>query len=198
MPPSTDRATDILNFWFDDPARPSSEYGQQRQVWFKKDPAFDALIREQFFADYEQAAQGELALWRTQPRPCLALIVLLDQFPRNLFRGDRRSFATDDQALALALHAIHQGYDQQLIPVERLFVYLPLEHSENLLHQDQCVALMEQLCATHPEFASPLDYAYRHREVIQRFGRFPHRNDILGRPTTAAEAEFLQQPGSRF
>lgn len=198
MNPSTDRATDILNFWFDDPARPNSDYGQQRSVWFKKDPAFDARIRESFLADHERAAQGELATWQTQPRTCLALIVLLDQFPRNLFRGDRRSFATDDQALALAQHALRQGFDQQLVPVERVFVYLPLEHSETLAHQDACVALMEQLCAAHPEFASTLDYAHRHRDVIQRFGRFPHRNAVLGRATTAAEAEFLQQPGSRF
>lgn len=99
--------------------------------------------------------------------------MLLDQFPRNLFRGDRRSFATDDQALALALHAIHQGYDQQLMPVERLFVYLPLEHSENLAHQDQCVALMEQLCATHPEFAAPSTMPIATETSFNALGAFP-------------------------
>ena len=192
------RAEAILNFWFDDPTAPNSEYGQQRPVWFKKDPAFDDTIRHQFWADYEQAAQGLLTDWPQQPRPCLALILLLDKFPRNLFRGDPCSFATDSQALAIAQQALQQGFDQALLPVERLFIYLPLEHSENLAHQDQCVALLEKLCEAHPGFESPLDYAYRHREVIQRFGRFPHRNEILGRATTAAEAEFLQQPGSRF
>ncbi len=189
---------DILTFWFDHPDRPGSEYGQQRQVWFTKDPAFDEQIRQQFLADYEQAASGQLAAWQAQPHSCLALILLLDQVPRNLFRGDPRSFATDAQALATAEYAIQQGFDQVLLPVERLFVYLPLEHSEALAQQERCVSLMETLYNQHPEFESTLDYARRHRDVIQRFGCFPHRNEILGRQTTEAEAEFLQQPGSRF
>jgi uncharacterized protein (DUF924 family) len=193
-----DPVEEILQFWFDVPDRPGSDYGQQRSVWFKKDPAFDATIRQQFLSLYEQAAAGHLNHWQPQPRPCLALLLLLDQFPRNLFRGDPRSFATDAQALAIAHQAIAQGFDQTLAPVERVFVYLPLEHSENLADQDQCVALFEQLHRHHPDFASTLDFAHRHREVIQRFGRFPHRNAILGRPSTPAEAEFLQQPGSGF
>lgn len=188
----------ILTFWFGDPSDPTSDYGQQRKVWFQKDPAFDATIRSRFFADYEQAAAGHLEDWKTAPKSCLALILLLDQVPRNLFRGDPRSFATDPQALAATEFALDQGFDQALIPVERLFLYLPLEHSEVLAHQHRCVALVEALVADAPELQSTLDYAYRHRDVIAQFGRFPHRNEVLNRDTTPAEAEFLKQPGSRF
>ncbi|TVQ10007.1 MAG: DUF924 domain-containing protein [Leptolyngbya sp. DLM2.Bin27] len=193
-----EKIEEILRFWFGDPEDPAGEYGQQRQVWFKKDPMFDDAIRQRFLADVERAARGELAAWRQEPQACLALILLLDQFPRNLFRGEVRSFASDRTALATAYHALEQGYDQQVLPVERIFFYLPLEHSENLADQDRCVELVRSLHATHPEFDSTLDYALRHREVIQRFSRFPHRNQTLGRATTPAEAEFLQQPGSRF
>ncbi|HEY9736541.1 MAG TPA: DUF924 family protein [Trichocoleus sp.] len=194
----TDRARAVLNFWFGDPAEPGSEYGQQRQVWFKKDPAFDETIRRHFLDDYEQAAADQLTHWQEQPRSCLALIVLLDQVPRNLFRGNPRSFATDAQALAAARHALAQGFDQALAPVERIFIYLPFEHSENLADQQESVRRVQALVAQHPELENILDYAIRHREVIEQFGRFPHRNEILGRETTAEEAEFLKQPGSRF
>ncbi|HSM80995.1 MAG TPA: DUF924 family protein [Nodosilinea sp.] len=193
-----ERAEEILRFWFGDPADRAGEYGQQRQVWFKKDAAFDETIRRRFGADHGRAERGELAAWRGQPRSCLALVVLLDQFSRNLFRGEARSFGCDRTALATANYALEQGYDQQVLPVERMFFYLPLEHSENLADQDRSVALVQALDAAHPGFASTLDYALRHREVIRRFGRFPHRNTILGRPTTPEEAEFLRQPGSRF
>ncbi len=193
-----DRAEEILRFWFGNPADPQSGYGQQRQVWFKKDPAFDATIRQRFSADYEQAVSGALEDWRNAPRSCLALVLVLDQFPRNLFRGSGQSFASDRAALATAYHALDQGYDQQVLPVERVFFYLPLEHSENLADQDRSVALVRSLHAAHPGFDATLDYALRHREVIQQFGRFPHRNEVLGRATTAAEAKFLQQRGSRF
>lgn len=193
-----ERVEEVLGFWFGDPEDAAGEYGRQRQVWFKKDPAFDDIIRQRFLRDVEQAMGGALEAWRDQPRPCLALVLLLDQLPRNLFRGDARSFASDRAALAAAYHALDQGYDQQVIPVERVFFYLPLEHSENLADQDRSVALVRSLHATHSGFESALDYALRHREVIQRFGRFPHRNEVLGRETTPAEADFLRQPGSRF
>ncbi|HIK46904.1 MAG TPA: DUF924 domain-containing protein [Leptolyngbyaceae cyanobacterium M65_K2018_010] len=193
-----DRVNAILTFWFDDPHRPDSEYGRQRPIWFSKDPDFDAILQQHFLPDYEAAARGQLTAWQQTPRPCLALILLLDQFPRNLFRGTPRSFATDGLALTVAQQALQQGFDQAVRPVERLFFYLPLEHSENLSHQDQCVALMTALHHQQSDFETALDYAHRHRQVIQRFGRFPHRNEILGRETTLEEAEFLQQPGSRF
>ena len=188
----------ILNFWFGVPEDTSSEYGQLRQVWFKKDPAFDDIVRTRFRADYERAAANQLASWRQEPKSCLALILLLDQFPRNMFRDDPRSFATDAQALAAAQSAIAQKFDQQLLPVERMFIYLPFEHSENLDYQNQCLEWVRQLADCHPEMESTLDYAVRHRDVIARYGRFPHRNKILGRLTTPEEAEFLKQRGSRF
>lgn len=188
----------ILRFWFDDPEDSQGEYGQQRQVWFKKDAAFDDAIRRLFLEDVERAAAGELLAWREEPRACLVLVLLLDQFPRNLFRGDARSFASDRAALDITNHALAQGFERQVLPVERIFFYLPLEHSENLADQERCVELVRSLAANHPEFESYLDYAQRHHDVIKQFGRFPHRNEILGRETTPAEAEFLQQPGSRF
>ncbi|PZV01806.1 MAG: DUF924 domain-containing protein [Leptolyngbya sp.] len=193
-----ERWQELLRFWFGDPEDPRSEYGQQRRVWFKKDPAFDDTIRQRFLTDYERASTGALAAWRQQPRSCLALVILLDQLPRNLFRGEARSFASDRTARDTANYALAQGYDQQVLPVERIFFYLPLEHSENLADQERSVELVRSLHATHPEFKNSLDYALRHRDVIQRFGRFPHRNEILGRETTSEEAEFLRQPGSRF
>jgi len=191
-------ATDILNFWFDNPTAPESEYGQLRRVWFRKHPDFDQQVRDRFLTAYEAARQGHYDDWVQHPRPAVALVVLLDQFPRNMFRGTPQSFATDDQALAVAQQAIAIGHDQAVIPVERLFLYLPLEHSENLHHQQQCVTLIESLVEAAPDLESTLDYSYRHRDVIARFGRFPHRNAMLNRPSTPAEVEFLQQPGSRF
>ena len=193
-----DQVSAILNFWFGVPEDATSEYGQMRQVWFKKDPAFDDLVRTRFRVDYERAAAEQLTSWRQAPKSCLALILLLDQFPRNMFRDDPRSFATDAQALAAAQSAIAQAFDQQLPPVERMFVYLPFEHSENLDHQNQCVDWMSQLVHHSPAMESPLEYAVRHRDIITRFGRFPHRNKILGRSTTPQEADFLMQRGSRF
>lgn len=188
----------ILEFWFGDPDDPDSEYGQQRKVWFRKDPKFDQIIRDRFLSTYQEAAHGQLQHWQSEPRSCLALILLLDQFPRNMFRGTAQAFATDEQALATAQFAIAHGHDQPLHPVERIFMYIPLEHSENLEHQTEVVQLFQQLAATEPELESTLDYAIRHRDVIAQFGRFPHRNAILGRETTPEEADFLQQPGSSF
>ncbi|MFE4108149.1 DUF924 family protein [Almyronema epifaneia] len=191
-------AVDILNFWFGNPADPDSDYGQQRRIWFQKQAAFDQQVRQQFLASYEQARQGTYQNWRQTPQGTLALVILFDQFPRHMFRGTPQSFATDALALSTAQSAIAQGSDRPLLPVERLFLYLPFEHSENLEHQNQSVALFEALVQQAPDLQSTLDYAYRHREVIARFGRFPHRNAILGRDSTAAELAFLQQPGSRF
>ncbi|HEY9747198.1 MAG TPA: DUF924 family protein [Allocoleopsis sp.] len=185
----------ILNFWFGNPE--SASYGKSRKVWFSKDPNFDQDIRDRFLPDYEAAAAGNYNGWTASPDGCLALILLFDQFPRQLFRGDRRAFATDAQALVTAQHAIAQDFDQALLPVQRVFIYLPFEHSENLEHQRLSVELFRQL-SDHPETADMLPYAVRHQEIIERFGRFPHRNQILGRPTTAEEAEFLKQPGSSF
>lgn len=191
-------AAQVLLFWFDDPALPGNEYGQQRQIWFRKNSAFDQQVRERFLPVYERARQHAYDFWLNAPKTALALVLLLDQFPRNMFRGTPRSFEADEQALQVAQTAVTRGYDCTLKPMERMFLYLPFEHSENIDHQDRAVALFEALVTAAPELQSALEYAYRHREVIDRFGRFPHRNPILQRPSTSAEQEFLEKPGSRF
>ena len=186
---------DVLDFWFG-PAG-SEEHGRARGAWFRKDPAFDEQIRARFLELHERASSGRCDEWKALPEPALALAIVLDQFPRNMFRGTPRSFATDGSALDTARAAVSRGFDQTLLPVQRWFLYLPFEHSENLEDQDRSVALFESL-RSDPENASPIDYAHRHREVIARFGRFPHRNAILGRASTPEELEFLRQPGSSF
>lgn len=130
--------------------------------------------------------------------PCLALVLLLDQVPRNCFRDQPQAFATDSQALEIARVAVAQGFDQQVTPVQAWFFYLPLEHSENLADQEESVRLFRALSLRHPASADTLDYAERHRAVIARFGRFPHRNAILGRPSTPSELTYLAEPGSGF
>jgi uncharacterized protein (DUF924 family) len=189
------RVTEILNFWFGSPE--SEEYGKRLQFWFTKSAEFDEEVRSRFLSNYEQAASGQLDDWKDSPLSCLALIILLDQFPRNIFRGTAKAFATDPQALAAAQHAVAQGFDKELLPVQCWFIYLPFEHSENLEHQHQAVELFSQL-PDNPDNAETLDYSKRHRAVIERFGRFPHRNKILGRESTPEEVEFLKQPGSSF
>jgi uncharacterized protein (DUF924 family) len=189
------QAREILDFWFGSPEDPS--YGKPRQIWFTKKPEFDEELRTRFIKDYQKAAGGYLDEWIDLPESCLALILLLDQFPRNMFRGTPEAFATDWEALSAAHHAVAQGYDRQLMPVQRWFIYCPFEHSENLEHQRQAVKLFQQL-SNDPDSASAIEYAFRHLEVIERFGRFPHRNAILGRASTPEEREFLQQPGSSF
>lgn len=187
---------DILSFWFDRLPGESGP-GNNRKVWFSKDPEFDRAILTRFQAVYERAAAEQLNFWQATPDGSLSLILLLDQFPRNMFRGQPRSFATDEQALAIAQQAITQRQDQQLIPVRRWFVYLPFMHSEILEHQGRSVELFRSL-RDDPDVASAFPYVEKHRDVIARFGRFPHRNAILNRATTPAEAEFLKQPGSSF
>jgi uncharacterized protein (DUF924 family) len=187
---------DILAFWFGRPGDPA--YGQARSVWFRKDAGFDDEIRSRFLADVEAALAGQLAHWAATPDGLLALLILLDQFPRNLFRGEARAFAGDAQARALAATAVAEGWDQPLSAVEKLFVYLPFEHSESLADQERSLALFTELAAAHAGCEGFLDYARRHFEVIARFGRFPHRNAALGRDSTADEAAYLAQPGSGF
>ncbi|MEM8639832.1 MAG: DUF924 family protein [Cyanobacteria bacterium P01_G01_bin.54] len=189
----------VLDFWFGVPSDPT--YGQERREWFRKDGQFDAEIRARFLALHQRAAQERLGDWQAEPLSCLALVILLDQLSRNLFRGTPEAFAQDAQALAIAQAAIQQGFDQQVLPVQRWFYYLPLEHSETLSDQAQAVQLFAQLVAqlpANPASERTLDYARKHQAVIQRFGRFPHRNAILGRESTPEEVAFLQQPGSSF
>ncbi|MGI8504180.1 MAG: DUF924 family protein [Hassallia sp.] len=189
------QAKPILEFWFGHPDELS--YGKPRKTWFNKTPEFDEELRTLFSNDYQKAAAGHLDDWIDLPKTCLALILLLDQFPRSIFRGTPEAFATDWEALSAAQQAIALGYDRQFLPVQRWFIYLPFEHSENLDHQHQSVKLFQQL-SHDPASTSAIAYAYRHLEIIERFGRFPHRNAILGRISTPEEIEFLQQPASGF
>jgi len=172
-------ATSVLAFW--------REAGPKK--WFKKDPGFDAEFRERFLTGHEAAARGELDGWSATADGALALLVLLDQFPRNAFRGSERMFATDAKALEISRHAIATGMDQQVDADLRNFFYLPLMHSESATDQQQAVALTEPLGADAHRFA------LLHQDIIERFGRFPHRNAVLGRATTPAEQAFLDQGG---
>lgn len=192
----TDEAKAIHEFWFGGPGL--DEFGQSRKVWFVKDPVFDEKIRQRFLNLLESAQRGELQHWRHDPKHCLSLIILLDQFPRNLFRDTPRAFATDPMALDAARFAVAQRHDQAVSPLERVFIYLPFEHSESLDDQVRSVALFKALEEEVSNGAEFLDYAKRHHDVIARFGRFPHRNRILNRASTEAEIEFLLQPGSSF
>jgi uncharacterized protein (DUF924 family) len=184
-------ARDVLQFWFGEVP------GARRKEWFFKDPAFDTDIRTRFLGVHEAAARGELAAWRDSADSALALIVVTDQFPRNMFRGDARAFATDAQALATARRFIESEWDRTLSPVERMFAYLPFEHSEVLADQEHSLQLFAPLGAFEETKDTP-DFARRHWEIVKRFGRFPHRNAALGRPGTPEEIEFLRQPGSGF
>lgn len=189
-----DRQADIakvIDFWFGSEA--SGERGQNRDVWWVKNPQFDETVRRELGKLHEMATSGELETWADDADGALALIVLLDQVPRNIHRDTPGAFATDDMARAVTRIALDRGFDQALPPVMRLFVYLPLEHSEVLADQEDCVRLIETLGD-----ADVLDYAIRHRDIVARFGRFPHRNAILGRESTPEEAAFLKEPGSSF
>lgn len=190
------QAQDVLDFWFLPPDHPS--HGQARAEWFRKDDAFDAQIRERFGALIDTAIAGGVRAWEATPPGALARIIVLDQFTRNVYRGTPRAFAGDSQALALAVSMTEQGLDRQLPPMLRAFVYLPFEHAEDLAMQARAVELFQLLSQAQPGFESMLDYAQRHQEVIARFGRFPHRNAILGRASSPQEVEFLRQPGSSF
>jgi uncharacterized protein (DUF924 family) len=185
------RADEILQFWFGRPDDP--EFDKGREVWFKPSRRLDEEIRARFLADYEVARKDVYDGWMGASRSCLALILLLDQFPRNLFRNSPRSYESDEKALGVARHAVAQGIDKGLRPLERAFVYLPFEHAEDLAAQQDCVALFQRLGN-----AEQIGYAERHLRIVERFGRFPHRNAILGRASTPEEVEFLKHPESTF
>jgi uncharacterized protein (DUF924 family) len=162
--------------------------------WFEKDPVFDAAVRVRLAGLHDAAVAGQLDDWRETPAGCVALCILLDQVPRNVFRGTAAAFASDPQARAVTRHALAQGFDRDLPQAQRLFLYLPLEHSEDLADQELSVQLIGAL----DEAPVWLDYAIRHRDIVARFGRFPHRNAALGRTSTPEEEAFLTQPGSSF
>ena len=190
------RAVEVLDFWFGAPD--SADFGSSRKMWFTKDAAFDAQIRERFGALVDTALSGRLTEWDAAPRGALARILLLDQFTRNAFRQTARSFAGDRLALGCAQALVASGGDALLASVERGFAYLPFEHSEDLAMQDEALRLFGRLASDAPVQASLLDWAQRHHAIVARFGRFPHRDAILGRASSAEEIEFLKQPGSAF
>jgi uncharacterized protein (DUF924 family) len=188
LPP---RAREVLEFWFGpEPHRPRGE-------WFRKDAAFDASIRERFGDDVGAALAGAFGEWCTTPRGALARVILLDQFTRNMFRDTPRAFAGDAAALATSIDAVAQGFDRALDFYERWFLYMPFEHSEDRAMQERSLALFGAL-AEEMDDPGPLEWAEKHAAVIERFGRYPHRNAILGRESTPAEIAFLKEPGSGF
>jgi uncharacterized protein (DUF924 family) len=180
-------ADEVLKFWFE----------SDHKAWFEKNPAFDEEIRRRFVGLYDMGADGKLSAWQQAPDSCLALVVLLDQFPRNMFRDSAKAFFTDPLAREAARVIVDNGWDKGMTPYERLFAYLPFEHSESLADQERCLALMKEI-SVFPETADMPKWAEAHLAIVRRFGRFPHRNAALGRASTPEEAEFLRQPGSRF
>lgn len=176
---------EIVDFWFDEACKP---------YWFNSRPTFDRLVQDNLLEHYHKAAAGEFDDWAEDVDGALALCILLDQAPRNCFRGTDRAFATDLKARQVAAHAIREGYDLECAEDERLFIYLPFMHHEDLESQDFCLKLLSERCPK----GDAIDAAQRHRDIIARFGRFPHRNAALGRESTAEEAAFLLEPGSSF
>ena len=193
----------ILEYWFGTEADDLVAANQHAALWWKKNPQVDQEIRERFASLLDAAANGDMDAWLIHPRGRLALIILADQFSRNMYRDTPRSFAFDQFAQTWCKAGLDSGADRGLRPIERVFFNLPLEHSESLEDQQRSVALCKSLAenvpAAHRElFDGYLRYAERHRDIVQRFGRFPHRNAILGRDSTEEEIAFLQQPGSSF
>lgn len=175
---------EILKFWFED---------IERSLWFKKDADFDKLLADRFGALHTQASLGEMHVWRDTPHGRLAEIIVLDQFSRNLFRDSAKAFAQDGMALVLAQEAVRCGADAPLTSQERVFLYMPYMHSESLAIHETAVRLF-----TVNGIQNNLDYELKHQAIIARFGRYPHRNALLGRTSTPEELEFLSQPGSSF
>ena len=204
------RPSDVLEFWFGQAAQSPQALSVQTALWFGKSddtPADrdrrDQEIRSRFGQAFEEAAAGRLDDWADTPPGRLALILLLDQMPRNLFRGSARAFATDGKARALTVAGLDAGVDRELSPLERVFFYLPLEHAESLADQERCVALFDDLAREapaefHDDFQGFARFARWHRDIVARFGRFPHRNAVLGRSNTPEEAAYLAGDAPSF
>lgn len=193
----------LLDWWFGPPAPAAEVAAARSSLWFGKRDSQDLEARERFAALVEQALAGGLSEWAEQPQGWLALILLLDQLPRMIHRDSPSAFAGDARARQLVFQGLDAELEQELAPIQRVFVYLVLEHAEDLLLQDEAVRRFSRLLDAAPAaerklFADYLDYAERHQRVIARFARFPHRNAILGRPSSAEELAFLREPGSRF
>ena len=200
---SNETAATIHEFWFGAHSEDAVVVQQRSSLWWSKNAVEDRKMEDRFGKCVEAAARHERDEWAEWPIGLLALILLTDQFPRNIYRGTPKAFAFDTLAQNWCLQGLARGMDQDLRRIERVFFYLPLEHSESLAHQEQCVALLDNLVkGTPPDqralYEGYLDFAIRHRDIIARFGRFPHRNEILGRTSTSEERAFLSQPGSSF
>ncbi|MDB5216608.1 MAG: putative transrane protein [Myxococcaceae bacterium] len=207
---STDSSTpltspdDVIHFWVGDPSAPGADPLAKAELWWKKDDAFDREIRERFGDTHERAVRGELDAWKAMPRGRLALVLLYDQLSRNMFRGSARAFAQDSLAQDLAKKAFDAGDDRVLASIEVSFLLMPFMHAEDSALQQRAIDGFEKLrdAATDEKlrknFDSCVGYGARHKAIVDRFGRFPHRNAILGRPSTSEETEFLKQPGSSF
>jgi len=194
---------DVLSFWFADDVHSPEGVAACCRRWFESDPAFDERVRGRFGELPARALRGELHAWRAEPRSTLALVLTLDQLPRNLYRGTAACFAYDAAALDLAVFALEREDDFELAPLEAMFLYLPFEHTEDPAAQDRSVSLFRGLVdraspPLRPQFESFLEYAVRHCEVIERFGRFPHRNATLGRESTDDERAYLEAGGETF
>lgn len=194
---------ELLNWWFGEGATASEIAGEKSRLWFGYKAEQDQEARQRFGALTDQAIAGELDDWTASPHGWLALVLLLDQLPRMIHRGTPKAFAGDEHALQLVRDGMAHGGDVLLAPIQRVFIYLVLEHTEILSVQEMAVAQFQLLLdiaepSDRPVFADFLDYAERHRRVIARFGRFPHRNEVLGRASSEAELAFLAEPGSRF
>jgi uncharacterized protein (DUF924 family) len=193
----------VIDFWFGDGAEAGAIAAAKSTLWWGKSADNDRAIEQRFAPWVERAAARQLDDWLDTPRGRLALIILIDQFSRNIHRDSARAFAGDALARGWALEGLAQGVDRRLRPIERVFFFLPLEHSEDRGDQAESVRLYQQLVDEAPPaerqlFAGFLDFAVRHRDIIERFGRFPHRNAILGRDSTPEEQQFLREPGSSF
>jgi uncharacterized protein (DUF924 family) len=193
----------VLEFWFADAGTGVEAVAERSQLWFTGGTSFDDSVREHFEDLPPRALAGELDAWQAEPRTSLALVIALDQFPRNLYRGSARAFAFDSRACEVAEAALERGFDQEIGPLEATFLYLPFEHAENAAAQERCVSIFRTLvqrapAELRPQFESFVSYAIRHQQVIDRFGRFPHRNAILGRPSTREEQAFLDAGGDTF
>ena len=194
---------EVLDFWFADSLTNPDALAGRRAIWFMGGPDIDQLITEKFGTLPDAALAGELQHWTTDTRNALALVLVLDQFPRNIYRNTARAYHYDTAGLDLALEIIDQGLNSDLHPIEQSFLFLPLQHSETIVEQTRAVQLYETLAAQSPDpylesAKNSLDYAKRHCDIIRRFGRFPHRNAILGRDSTEAEIEFLASGGETF
>ena len=199
------RQEEILQYWFGELKESEAPLEDYYEIWFGKRREVDEFIRTNFEEDLKLAIEGKLKSWEDASCSTLALIILLDQFSRNIYRGTAKGFAQDSLALDVCLRGIENGFDKRLHPVERLFFYMPLEHSEDLGIQKKSVeyfSVLEKTFTSTPSLVSIIsefkNYAEKHYVIIERFGRFPHRNEILGRKSTPEEIEFLKQPGSSF